>query len=72
MENWGLITGKTMNLLHDAERSGMQGKRMVVSTVSHEAALVLTMNLASSFCLTYTSSLQSHVVREPRFDGVVG
>jgi aminopeptidase N len=38
MENWGLITGKTMNLLHDAERSGMQGKRMVVSTVSHEAA----------------------------------
>lgn len=38
MENWGLITGKTMHLLHDAETSGTGGKRMVVATVSHEAA----------------------------------
>ncbi|ORY74296.1 hypothetical protein BCR35DRAFT_281272 [Leucosporidium creatinivorum] len=47
MENWGLITGKTMNLLHDAERSGMQGERMVVSTVSHEAAHMWFGNLVS-------------------------
>ena len=38
MENWGLITGKTMHLLADEATSGLQGKRMVVSTVAHEAA----------------------------------
>lgn len=38
MENYGLITGKTLHLLHDEASSGAAGERMVVSTVSHEAA----------------------------------
>jgi aminopeptidase N len=47
MENWGLITGKTLHLLHDSESSGAAAMHTVVATVSHEAAHQWFGNLVS-------------------------
>ncbi|BGP38710.1 Aminopeptidase 2 mitochondrial [Rhodotorula kratochvilovae] len=38
MENWGLITGRTSLYLWDPKASGLQAKKGVVSTQSHEVA----------------------------------
>ncbi|GAA6011348.1 hypothetical protein JCM10207_008309 [Rhodosporidiobolus poonsookiae] len=38
MENWGLITGRTTQLLYDSKLSGIAAMQNVVGTVSHEAA----------------------------------
>ncbi|BGO90211.1 hypothetical protein NBRC10512_002414 [Rhodotorula toruloides] len=38
MENWGLITGRTSLYLWDPKQSGLQAKKGIVSTQSHEVA----------------------------------
>ncbi|POY75780.1 hypothetical protein BMF94_1093 [Rhodotorula taiwanensis] len=38
MENWGLITGRTSLYLWDPKKSGLQAKKGIVSTQSHEVA----------------------------------
>lgn len=38
MENWGLIFGRAMNLLHHPITSGLSAKFKIVTTVAHEAA----------------------------------
>ena len=38
MENWGLITGKTVGLLLDPEKAELYGKRRVALVQSHEVA----------------------------------
>lgn len=40
MENWGLIFGRAMNLLHHPITSGLSAKFKIVTTVAHEAAYV--------------------------------
>lgn len=47
MENWGLITAKTINILHDSDLSGAEAKQLVVATISHEAAHMWFGNLVS-------------------------
>jgi aminopeptidase 2 len=38
MENWGLVTYRTMNLLYDEQKSSSKAKQQVAYVVDHELA----------------------------------
>lgn len=38
MENWGLITGRTIIYLYDPKKSGIASKKRTASVQSHEIA----------------------------------